>query len=200
MFITALATAAVWWVLSMLSQWVHAPAAGRFYAASFMWTFPALTLGLFLSAIIIPPVFKRLLGQRYPELEAYGNAVAGEKQIKAYNWLFGILPVAAMIMVVQIWNFHAFFGDRRIEIRELTDISTHAYLYSDVADIVTSLYTTAPNGDLVYGRDYQVEFGDGRKWGTHSNGYGLSDPQKQQIVLYVSNKSGKAIREVKALP
>ncbi|HEX5281587.1 MAG TPA: hypothetical protein VFW28_16020 [Micropepsaceae bacterium] len=201
LFTAALVTAAIWWLLSTVNEWTRASVSvGRFYAGSFMWMFPSLTLGLFAGGIVVPVIFKWCLGQSYAGLAAYEDGVAGDVQIKANRFILGMLPIVAVITAVQIWNFHAFFGVRRIEIRELTDLSSHSYSYSDVAGIVTSLYTTAPNGRLVYGQDYLVYFRDGRTWGTHSNGYGLSDLQKQEIALFVSRKSGKPIREVKGIP
>jgi hypothetical protein len=73
------------------------------------------------------------------------------------------------------------------------------YPYSAVKDIRTSAQFRAPNGDLVQRREWIIEFADGARWKTSFNMFELTQATKAAVARFVSERSGKPIRELSVL-
>lgn len=80
-------------------------------------------------------------------------------------------------------------------------ISSIRHSYNDIVDIRTAPQCRAPSGKVVsnYDKDHVIEFSNGYKWSTHWIWGTTDDKEKRRLIEFVSDKSGKQVRQLPIL-
>ncbi len=104
---------------------------------------------------------------------------------------------AAILLAFLTW--HTVVDRDEIRFQSWFGLSRSTYPYSAVKDIRTSSQFRTGNGDLIQRREWIIEFTDGAHWRTSLNIFDLTEATKDAVAKFVSQQSGKSIRELEVL-
>jgi tetratricopeptide (TPR) repeat protein len=200
-----LATAATfaWAMLLMhLQRWQTArfePTVFHFHPPPVAMIVPAILLGIMSSYPLGALVYRALLGRRWRLFARYRNLKHGFDERRARRTTFVCLAFMCTAMIAALANWRAAFGPEEVRFQSWLGFARSSYPYAAVADIRTSRQFRAPNGKLVQRREWILEFIDGARWKTSFDIFGLTESQKASVAAFVSEKSGKPVREVTVL-
>jgi hypothetical protein len=113
--------------------------------------------------------------------------------------LLGCFAALCVVLVLAIGNWQTVFDRHEVRFQSWLGLARSTYPYSAVKDIRTAGQFRAPNGDVVQRREWIIEFADGARWKTSLNISQLTDAAKADIAKFVSEQSGKPIRELNLL-
>ena len=157
------------------------------------WALPALFLGIVCSVFPMVWIYKKLLGERYAEYEAYGQLRVGFNAWAVFRVLAIAVPLAAAAFVVAGINYTTVFDERGVTTKTLWGSDDGFHAYSAITSIRKQNTFIAPNGNVVHRPHYVIVFTDGTQWTTRD---GLRTPlpaYDTKLMQFVAEKSGRMI-------
>jgi hypothetical protein len=162
----------------------------------FLWALPALFLAIPASAIPTMLLYRKLLGDRYPEYAAYGQVKAGFDVARVSRVLFvgaGLLSGALLLLGL---DHYTRFGRDAVTINGFFGLGPVTHGYADVRAVRLVARFQAPNGNIVERPHLVLEFRDGSRWSTRNNGRPKNRAEDQAIAALVAARSGVPIEQV----
>ncbi len=191
-----------WLVLCALAA-AHAkllpPAELVWSAAPFLWSIPAMFLGLVVMFPVGGLLARRLLRDRYDEYLAYQQLKSGMDAAKVARILGTVVSLAAAVFVFLGLDWSVRADREALTLNTFLSIGDVRHPWADVRAIRTAPSFIAPNGNRVSRREYVVRFADGRSWSTDGELSDASPAEKQRLAALVAERSGVAIEEVRVL-
>ena len=165
-----------------------------FHDGAALWL-PAFFMGLLASGVILTPVLKRLLKERYAEYERYTALKFGFDQNRVLKG-FAIGISAGFVVAVFVF-FDAYVVASPSELRVNPFLGfERRYAYREISEVVTAPALIAPNGNTVYRRVYLVRFSDGTSYSTDNMPeHELGGRTRVQLIQAILERSGLAPRE-----
>lgn len=194
--------AAWWWILYWIGIWNaqrFSDSVYHLWPIGITWGVPAFLLATITASLPMTLFYRWCLQERYPEFERYLNLRHGYNHNSASVPVLAVLGVIALLLIVLVLHYRVVLTNDEIVQYPFFSFSSVRHEYSDIADIRTALQRRAPNGRLRDNDDYETEFSDGRVWSTYPNPASLTKAEKQQMMEFVSKKSGKPVRQVPVL-
>lgn len=160
------------------------------------WLLPAMMLGFACSGVIMMPLFKLMLGPRYPEILAFWSRDSKIDPIKANMVVLNVVIALTLMVVVLGLRPYVQLRSEELAVKGYFSAAERHYALSDIQRIRTAPRFIAPNGDTVTRREYVVTFSGNRHWATN---YIPSDPDlatKRAFVETLAQRAHVPIEEV----
>jgi hypothetical protein len=165
----------------------------------FAWLLPAMGLGIMTTGMVIGPVLRWRLGDRFADFVRHRDLLRGFDERKVARVVYPVGAVLVAAGTVLLADDYAYFSSNNIAINTFWSIRERRYQYSDVVWIGTAPEFVAPNRRPVRRREYVIRFKDGSSWSTLDDPSGLSMSRKDALAHFVSSLSGQSIIELSIL-
>ena len=165
-------SAALWYPLHLLAQ-ARAeamradPEALVFFMDGAALWIPAFFMALLASGLLIDPIVKALLKERYAEFERYNALRFGFDQRRVLKGFAIVICTAFALSVFALLDAYCVASERELRVNPLIGLERR-YAYADIAEIVTAPAFVAPNGNTVHKRFHLVKFRDGTSYSTRN--------------------------------
>lgn len=160
------------------------------------WGLPAIMLGLAGSGFVLLPLYKWILGSRYPEFLAFWSRDSKMDPIKANLFVLNIVVALALMGVVLGLRPYVQLRGDELAVKTYFSLGEHRYKIADIRRIRTAAHFIAPNGDTVARREYIVSFTGHRSWDTN---YMPTEPDlatKRAFIETLAQRARVPIEEV----
>ena len=165
-----------------------------FHDGAALWL-PAFFMGLLVSGVILTPVLKRVLKERYAEYERYTALRFGFDQNRALKPFAIGISSAFVLAVFLFFDAYVVASPSELRLNPFLGFERH-YTYRDVSEVVTAPALIAPNGNTVYRRVYLVRFSDGTSYTTDNMPeHELADRTRAQLIEAILRRSGLSAQE-----
>lgn len=191
--VIAAGIAVSWWALVKLAAWWFAYEEGSVYwlsPAAFIWGVPAFFGGILLATWPTDVLYRRLLGDRYPEFRDYQTqkfGYDGRRWMPLFYLSFG---TANTVMVALLLDTYIFFGPQSIQIDELWTLEPYRFAYDEVMEIRVSDRRETASGEVVERFTVALYFANGGVWSSNGDRWYAGRERLREIVSYVSSQSG----------
>lgn len=156
---------------------------------------PAFFMALLLSGVILTPVLKALLKERYAEYERYAALRFGFDQNRVMKGLAITISSAFVIAVLALFDTYVVVSPSELRVNGLLGLERR-YSYSEISEVVTAPALIAPNGNTVRRRVYLLKFGDGYSYSTDNMPeYELRNRTRRVFIHTILQRSGLSPRE-----
>ena len=165
-----------------------------FHDGAALWL-PAFFMGLLLSGVVLTPILKRVLKERYAEYERYTALRFGFDQARAMKGLAIAICSAFALAVFAFFDAYVVASPGELRVNPFFGFERR-YSYRDISEIVTAPALIAPNGNTVYRRIYLVRFNDGTSYTTDNMPeHELGERTRVQLMEAILQRSGLAPQE-----
>ena len=190
-------------LLVPLQEWNTArygPADFHLYFTPSLMNAPAMIIGFAMSWPALSLIYWALLRDRFVLYVRYSNL---EHDIdvhrvnrRVFRPLFWFVLAVGVAVVPAIMNCHVVLDRKEVRFESWFGLVRSTHPYSAVKDICTAPMLRR-GSQVVPRREWIVEFGDGLRWQIDFSD--ITDKTKKAIATYVSQRSGKPIRELEIL-
>lgn len=192
-------TAAIWLPLQTISDWhgqLLSPAESRITPGPIFWFIPAFFLALVLSAMPLAWLTKKWLGPNFHEYETYIRLKTKydiDRVNRSLYWIVGVLFTLAVFLGL---DWYVLVRADALVVNPLLGFGETVHPYTDVITIQTAPRLIAPNGNIVWRREFVVRFRDGQTWSTNSIPANMREAEKRELATLISKRSGTPIEEI----
>jgi hypothetical protein len=165
----------------------------------YAWLIPGMGLGMITTGLVIGPVLRWRLGDRFADFVRHRDRLRGFDERKVARIVYSTVALLVAAVAILLADNYAYFSSSDIVINPFWSIRERRYQYSDVAWIGTAPEFVAPNRRPVRRREYVIRFKDGSSWSTLDDPSGLSMSRKNALAHFVSSLSGQGITELPIL-
>jgi hypothetical protein len=165
-------SAAIWYPLHLVAQAraedmrADAEAFVFFMDGAALWL-PAFFMALLVAGLLVDPLVKALLRERYAEFERYYALRFGFDQRRVLKGFAIVICTAFAFGVFALLDAYCVASERELRVNPLIGLERR-YAYADIAEIVTAPAFVAPNGNTVNKRFHLVKFRDGTSYSTRN--------------------------------
>jgi hypothetical protein len=165
------------------------------------WIVPALLPGWLTACLLITTLYRWGLKERYSEYTYYRNLASPYEHSRVTISACIALVGLALLLILALLHWRTVFTEDKMISYPFFSISSTTYSYSDIIDIQTASQCMAPSGKIVDNgdKDHVIYLSDGYKWSTRWLWAGCDAEEKQQLIEFVSNKSGKPVHQMPIL-
>jgi hypothetical protein len=188
-----------WWValetIATAARRVPPTTAYSFLPHGPFWGLAAGLPGIMTAAVLVNAIFRRWLGERYPEFEHYRRLLSGMDERRF--WF--LVPAAIALSAVGaylVFDTYAYFADTEIVTNKFWTLHEERHRYSDVAWIGTAPSVPELSGRRTRGTPVLIRFKDGSSWSTHSAPSGAEASVHAALARFVSERSSVLVTEV----
>lgn len=165
-------SAAIWYPLHLVARAraeemrEDAEAFVFFMDGAALWL-PAFFMALLVAGLLLDPLVKALLRQRYAEFERYYALRFGFDQRRVLKGFAIVICTGFALGVFALLDAYCVASERGLRVNPLIGLERR-YAYADIAEIVTAPAFIAPNGNTVQKRFHLVKFRDGTSYSTRN--------------------------------
>jgi predicted ribosomally synthesized peptide with SipW-like signal peptide len=189
----------MWWValetIATAARSVPRTTAYSFLQHGLIWGLAAGLPGTMTAAVLVNAVFRRWLGERYPEFERYQRLLSGMDERR----LWFLVPAAIALSAIGayfVFDTYAYFTDTEIVTNKFWTLHEERHRYSDVAWIGTAPSVLELSGRRTRRTPVLIRFKDGSSWSTHSAPSGAEASVRAALARFVSERSSVPVTEV----
>lgn len=194
---------AVSWVLLLWFAGAHfAVEDGEVYwlsPSTLLWGVPAFFAGILAATWPTDVIYRRLLGDRYPEFRDYQTQKFG---YDARTWMplfYLVFGTATAAVIVVMLDCYVRFGPRSFEIDALWSWEPQRYTYEQIMEIRASDWREGPGGELIRHYTLALHFNDGNVWSSNHDQWYEGRQRLREIAAHVSARAGIPIVELSVL-
>lgn len=151
---------------------------------------PAFFMALLVSSVLLTPLLKIVLKERYAEFERYSALRHGFDQRRVMKGFSIAICAACALSVYAFFDAYLVASPGELRVNTLFG-SERRYAYGDISEIVTAPALIAPNGNTVYRRVSVVKFKDGSAYSTDNMPeHELGDRSRADLIHFILRQSG----------
>lgn len=188
-----------WFVLTELARWRFVSGRDGVYWLSpnpLVWLAPSFFIGILLATWPTDLLYRRLLGDRYPEFRAYQTrkfGYDGRRWMLPFYFITGAMSGAIIFL---LFDCYVYFGPTTIQINELWALQPYSFSYDQVIEIRASDWREAAEGERVKHYTMSILFADGTVWTSRRDAWYSGSDYLPQIAAQVATQSGIPIVQV----
>lgn len=191
-----------WLLLVVAARLRFAPQEGETYClwpAEFLWGIPAFFAGILLAVWPTDLLYRRLLGERYPEFRDYQTQKFGYDGPVWMPLFYLVFGTGTAVFVALMLDCYIRFGPDVIEVDGLWSLEARRYAYEQVMQIRASDRREGADGQAVERYTVAMHFSDGTVWASNHERWYEGRQRLREIAAHVSAHAGIPIVELRVL-
>lgn len=164
------------------------------------WFLPAFFLAIVTAALPCHLLYSFILKDRYEEYTLYCNLRYGYDGWKIFKKMTILIVIIILITLPFAINCYSKIGQNEMIFNPFFGLREKRYNYSQLCKIKKVLSFKAPNGNVVRRTFHDLTFSDGYIWSTKNSLYEIGEELENEIVKFVSDRSGKPIEIIDPYP
>jgi hypothetical protein len=189
----AVGIAVSWWALLQLAELRFQSETSSIYwlsPSAVIWGAPAFFAGILMATWPTDVLYRRLLGDRYPEFRDYQTRKFGYDGRRWMLVFYVVFGSANAVLIGLLLDTYVCFGPRAIHIDELWALEPSRFRYDEVMEIRVSDRREMPSGEVVEKFTVALHFADGHAWTSNGDRWFAGREHLREIVAHVASRSG----------
>ena len=182
-----------WLLFTELARWRFAPGRDTGFWLSpnpLVWLAPAFFVGILSATWPTDLLYRRLLGDRYPEFRAYQTrkfGYDGRRWMLPFYFITGALSATIVVLLL---DCYVHFGPTTMQINELWTLQPYSFSYDQVIEVRASEWREGADGERLKHYTMSILFADGMTWTSRRDDWYSGSDRLPQIAAYVAARSG----------